>query len=71
MKIQNTITIPNLEGMSEEEIKAWIESLTTEAVYANLSVLTPAIQNKLGRSAYITTATFGTPRVLYMVESER
>lgn len=62
------ITIPNLHGMQEDEIKNWVSTLTTPDVYANLKQLTEAIMDRLGHNARIATYSFHPPKVVYLLD---
>ena len=61
------LTIPNLTNMSDEEVKAWIATLTTPTVYKHMATLVDIIVNRFGNNASVTTSTYGQPKVVYLV----
>lgn len=60
-------SIPDLKGMTDYEVRRWIESLTTPIVYAYLHQLTEAIIERFGENARIATSTYQPPKIVYLV----
>lgn len=65
----NKIKIPNLAVMSDEEVKTWVGTLTTDLVYKNLAAITEAVMERLGEDARISTSTYQSPKIVYLVEN--
>lgn len=63
----NDFQIPNLNTMSDEEVKTWVESLTTPIVYKHLSLLMEIIMERFGGDASVSTSTYGSPKIVHLV----
>lgn len=63
----NDFKIPNLNTMNDEEVKMWVESLTTPIVYKHLSMLMEIIMERFGGDASVSTSTFGSPKIVRLI----
>lgn len=63
----SSFSIPDLRMMSDEEVRNWIETLTTPVVYAYLRPLTEAVMDRFGENARIATSTYQSPKIVYLI----
>lgn len=61
--------IPNLHTMSDDEVNAWVASLTTDIVYKYLVPITEALTHRCGLDARVSTSTYQSPKIVYLVEN--
>lgn len=67
MNSHHRLQIPDLAGMSDKEVEAWLATLTSNIIYANFAKLNYAIMDRFGENARITTATHGTAKVIEVI----
>lgn len=66
---KQSVTIPDLHQMSDEEVRQWLTSLTPNVIFANYKPLHDAIMTRMGRTARIITFTHKPPTIIHVVDA--